>query len=909
MSETTLPPEQVTASAADLQACALEPIHAPELIQNHGALMAFELSTGKLACASANLQAFMQAFTRGPDTLDPAHWRAQDLLARLDLTWEKAQSRLHTKGGPSVMVVTGHLSLPSLAVRVHEAATTDHKPLLVVEMMLDSELDHELAGQDDLVDRLTDIAKAVGGTSSVASLADLAVRLLQDLLSYRRVMIYEFDAQWNGKVIAEAAAPGVDQEFLGLQFPASDIPPQARALYERNELRVIGDAQAAPVPIVWEAGFVNGAGVLDQSHTLLRQPSPMHLHYLSNMGVQSSLVISLFRDAKLWGMLVCHHDRPRVPPHQLRASVLSSARFLSVLISNKLAENLIIEEAQHQTALRQDISDLHLLLGGATGLTELKSELLALISRGMACDETFCLLDNWCANESPPNAKLVSALTERHRQENAEVICTSNAGDEWGWPNEVWGDDDFSGVISYCSRDNPKLHIICLRKSQLVAVKWAGRPDLFTPIKRPDGSVVLGSRNSFATWVEEAGKSALDWTPQQKIHLETLSLELGRFAASRDLSAAQSKLDLMGAFIPYLQDMVLITTVAADTLLPAAIVYVNPAVVRHTGYQESELIGKPLDIFSGPMAEKTEPRNIKGFQHQAMPFQIRSFDTKKSGGRFWAAKVFTPIFGASGEVELWVCIQRDVTSNVRNQEEIERMNQGLEAAVASRTAELSLAMRDLESISYSMAHDLRGPLRSINGFAKILQEEFSKDLSGDAIQMLDRINFSTNKMAQMINDLLELMRVLTQDINVGPIAMSSLVDEALALLLPGDGSVQTEIGRLPPSRGDVRLVRQVVLNLLDNAIKYSSRQEAPRVRVGFDEAEQAYFVADNGIGMDLSRPHKLFDPFQRMHTDKSFTGSGIGLSIVARIIERHHGRIWVQSTPGVGTTFFWTLGR
>lgn len=249
----------------------------------------------------------------------------------------------------------------------------------------------------------------------------------------------------------------------------------------------------------------------------------------------------------------------------------------------------------------------------------------------------------------------------------------------------------------------------------------------------------------------------------------------------------------------------------------------------------------------------------------------------------------------------------DVTSHVESTEAVQALNATLERRVAERTAELEQSLKDLEVISYSIAHDLRAPLRAVNGFSTIIQEEESSHLSDSGREMFRRIQNSAANMGQMITDMLELMRVVQADLQPAPVDMQELAYYARDSLHSYSPDAVVEVGQLPMALGDATFLRQVLINLLDNALKYSKHLDTPEIRIGFDESRQAFYVRDNGMGFDMSRAQKLFGLFQRLHAGSGVPGTGVGLAIVSRIVERHGGRIWAESEKGKGTTFWWTL--
>jgi signal transduction histidine kinase len=243
--------------------------------------------------------------------------------------------------------------------------------------------------------------------------------------------------------------------------------------------------------------------------------------------------------------------------------------------------------------------------------------------------------------------------------------------------------------------------------------------------------------------------------------------------------------------------------------------------------------------------------------------------------------------------------------------EIRRLNENLEEQVKQRTAELEEANKHLEAFSYSVSHDLRAPLRHMDGFSRILQQEYGQQLPEEARHYLDRIRSAAKQMADLVEDLLALSRIDRQLPQPQRIFLASLVQEALAEVLPEAGSreIQWQIHPLPEAEVDAILFRQVLVNLFSNAIKFTRNQARPLIEIGSVEknGETVVFVRDNGAGFDLRYADKLFGVFQRLHRQDEFEGTGIGLATVQRIIHKHGCRVWAESQPEQGATFYFTV--
>ena len=238
-------------------------------------------------------------------------------------------------------------------------------------------------------------------------------------------------------------------------------------------------------------------------------------------------------------------------------------------------------------------------------------------------------------------------------------------------------------------------------------------------------------------------------------------------------------------------------------------------------------------------------------------------------------------------------------------------NAELAQRVLERTAELESANKELESFSYSVSHDLRAPLRAIAGYSRILLADYFTQIPAEAQHFLNGIAVNAQRMERLIEDLMRFSRLGQQRLSKQPVNISALVHEVLEELRRDEGDRQIEVreGQLPDSFGDPALLKQVFINLLSNAFKFTRRREQAVVEVGCRQqgGEKVYFVRDNGAGFEMRYAEKLFGVFQRLHSDEQFEGTGVGLSIAHRIIQRHGGRLWAEAEVEKGATFYFYL--
>ncbi len=235
----------------------------------------------------------------------------------------------------------------------------------------------------------------------------------------------------------------------------------------------------------------------------------------------------------------------------------------------------------------------------------------------------------------------------------------------------------------------------------------------------------------------------------------------------------------------------------------------------------------------------------------------------------------------------------------------------LNGNLKKESEKLEDANKELEAFAYSVSHDLRVPLRAIDGFSRIIMEDYEDKLDDEGKRLLNIIRENTKKMGQLIDDILLLSRASRQEMRISPIDMESLVVNVFEELKPSikDRDIQLEIKPLPPAYGDRTLLYQVFSNLISNSIKFTRFKEKAIIELGIEEGkdENTYYVRDNGAGFDMKYINKLFGLFQRLHGSDEFEGTGVGLSIVQRIIRRHGGRVWGEGKVDEGATIYFTL--
>ena len=343
------------------------------------------------------------------------------------------------------------------------------------------------------------------------------------------------------------------------------------------------------------------------------------------------------------------------------------------------------------------------------------------------------------------------------------------------------------------------------------------------------------------------------------------------------------------------------------------VVLTNPAMSKIFGYNYEEIIGQKTEILYADKNdfERQGSRQFSAnsdINHATYELLYR----RKDGSTFTGETFGSKIFDSEGNAIAFIGVIRDVSERKKVEQELLQHRAHLEELVTERTIELSNLNRELEAFSYSVSHDLRAPLRAINGFSTLLCDEYQDKLDAEGKDCLSRIVKASVKMERLIDDLLQISRVSRVDLHKEHIDLSSMAEEILIALKNEDSQrkVTWEIQKGLSAKGDKTLIYAMMQNLLNNAWKYTANNPDANIkfyRTGVDGTSGAFCIEDNGTGFDMQYKDKIFQPFQRLHSDKEFEGTGIGLATVNRVIHRHGGKIWAESTVDKGSCFYFSL--
>jgi PAS domain S-box-containing protein len=385
--------------------------------------------------------------------------------------------------------------------------------------------------------------------------------------------------------------------------------------------------------------------------------------------------------------------------------------------------------------------------------------------------------------------------------------------------------------------------------------------------------------------------------------LDTIDLE------ERQRRTTEKRLRAAEARVRLLLDSTAEGIIGVD--LEGTVTFTNRAGVKMLGYEsEKALLDHEIHALLNPQHEEEGLVIVNAYGAGVNVHQPEARIYRRNGSSFdaeyWAAPK-----RRDGEVVGAVLTFVDITTRRRNEVELRRHREQLEELVAERTAELTAVNRELEAFSYSVSHDLRAPLRRIRGFSKILMSNYRGQLDATGQDYLQRVMRASNRMGELIDDLLVLSQVNRAELALESVDVAALARASMQHLQEdlGQHELCFRVAEMPAAWADRRLLTLVLDNLLDNALKFSSREQQPCIEVGVGvfDGRFAYYVRDNGVGFDMRYADKLFGAFQRLHSTKEFDGTGIGLATVQRIIHRHGGEVWAEAAPEHGATFYFTL--
>lgn len=359
--------------------------------------------------------------------------------------------------------------------------------------------------------------------------------------------------------------------------------------------------------------------------------------------------------------------------------------------------------------------------------------------------------------------------------------------------------------------------------------------------------------------------------------------------------------------------------VSENPILGIAWISIEGRILNANATMCSMLKYTPMEILDMHYSEFTHPDDIerqtqlidKVVSGEANGFRMEKRCITKNKEVMWSEFIMSSVRDKQGKVVYNIAMLQDVSAKKKVEQDLQFLNDSLERKVEDRTAELKVANQELEAFSYTVSHDLRAPLRSINGFATLLERKLDDVLDADSREYMQRIADNVSYMNNLIQDLLDFSRIGKAAMVKKEVDLDLLIQVVIAERAPEINAAGTTFSIQPLGTAvcDPVLIRQVWINLICNAIKYSSKKEKPEVHIGIQiiDGETVYYIKDNGAGFDMAQADRLFGVFKRLHTSDEFEGTGVGLASVHRIISRHGGLIWAEAQVNEGATFYFTL--
>lgn len=757
---------EIATARADLNNCDREPIHIPAAIQPHGVLLVISESDRTIVQVSANVEAYLgtpiESLLNQPASQLFTPHQLQLIEQCLAADFEAANPlRFDFASGQSSRSFSGtvHRSDDNILVELEPAETEASVNFF------------------DFYQLVKRPISQIQRTRTLEELCQTAVTVIQEISGFDRAMVYQFAEDGSGQVMAEAKRDNL-VPYLGLHYPATDIPEQAKYLYLLKLLRLIPDVGYEPVAVVPDRHPVSQAP-LDMSLSHLRSVSPLHTEYLTNMGVQATMAISLVQNQSLWGLIVCHHTRPRKLGHEVRSICEFLGQVISLELSNRRESDDVDNRVKTQALQTSFVETFAHNVSLRSALTQDPERLLDLVNATGAvfCDQGEMTL----IGQTPSESVLWPLLKWLSQQLETDVVYhTAHLSDRY--PPAAEFSDLSSGLLGISISQVQQTYIIWLRPEVVQTVDWAGAPQKPEVIDDA-GQIRLSPRQSFAKWQETVHQKALPW---QSDEIEA-ALELRRLVIGLVLQKA---------------------------------------------------------------------------------------------------------------------------------DELAQLNTQLERSNL-----------ELDSFAYVASHDLKEPLRGIHNYSSFLIEDYGNQLGQDGVDKLNTLMRLTQRMESLINSLLHYSRLGRTDLQVTPVDLQALVEDVIEVIkISKLEQVNFQIPQpLPQVECDATQITELFTNLISNAVKYNTSGEKV-IEIGYQTAADlthegqvtvpnemmphtnVFYVRDNGIGIRPKHIETVFRIFKRLHAqDRYGGGTGAGLTIVKKIVERHGGQIWIDSVYGEGCTFYFTL--
>ncbi len=851
---------------ADLASCDKEPIHIPEAVQPHGYLLLADGKSGSIARVSENIP---EKFGINLDTILGKNIRDVLEVCEPD-NLDEVVSSLNDR--PQQFTARAFGTKEKMYLTAHAIAEFHVFELEPIPSVRENE-------SSVLCKKVAFGAKLLREPSSTTEMSVELAKIIREITAYDRVMIYQFDEDWHGSVIAESKSERLKDSFYNQHFPASDIPQQARELYERNLLRIVYEVDYTP------AKLIPADKELDMSMSILRSVSPVHREYLRNMGVSATLVVSIIAFGKLWGLISCHHYSPgKTISIDARDACLTLSCIAGSYVESKLSTLQDQRQAEFEVQFAEFMDSLESWNGD---MNELREDAGETLSNLIPSDKFFILTkdDKKKASSSAKSAKSIEKRLFEFLESGQDTpFHTKKLASQLDLKDDEA--KEYAGVLA--------LHIpefgwlVWTRREQVGSRTWAGNPH--KPAELTDENEMrLTPRKSFEAWEELVRGTAHPFSDveirQAKSVKQTIQDQLIR------ISVNQNK--LLVSIVEATDDAVLACSQEGELLSW------NPSSEALLGINTVTAGGDERHVTTGSKRTDKEleelVKEICSGEEYSEFFEIdyRRTDKRKL---HLAVKAFN-ITESDSESAFRAAVIRDITERKKAETELLMLSQ-----------ELAETNDILEEHIWSLAHDLKEPVRVMTTYSMLLDQELADRKNDDTKELVETIKKNGDSAMQRIDAVIKFAQIEKAPIKLTRLEAVEVLEEAL-------NSLETQIhntgakvtyDEIPPVKAHRPYLKMAFESLISNSIKFSGDKK-PKIVVDSEvqQGKVTISVTDNGIGMKNASEESVFNMFRTTETG----GTGVGLSYAKRAIQLSGGKIWFDKKHNDGARFFIQLKK
>ncbi len=843
--------------------CEEEPIRVPGAVQQHGFLLVTDGEFQSILIASENTERFLGLPFRLVLGAPLETLLSRELLAALQGLRSVPQAE---RDGLVTFLGSFRLQGEYFSVTTHCAGS---------ERVLEFELQDQLVGPEMMNGVITNFVATLSRLQNETELCDALARQIADLTGFDRVLLYCFDEEGHGTVLSEVNN-GKLPSYLGLRFPSSDIPRQARDLYVLNTVRIIPDATYTPSPLRGLPG--QETGNFDLSLSLLRSVSPTHLEYMRNMGTLASMSVSIVTGGRLWGLVSGHHAEPHLVPYLIRSACDMLTKMASTQLSSFHTASRLQQLVRFHAVQRNILTELAAGQNHLDGLTEQLAQVIQVTNAaGVALVVDGDVVTH---GEVPPQAAIARLAEWLNQTQELDTFVSSHLSAELPWTEAIRSET--SGLLAIRISAVQHRYLLWFRPEVVKTVRWAGEPDKIIAANQS-----LHPRNSFAEWKETVQGRSEQWTAVEVDSARDFRSALTTISLRR----AEEAVELGEARFRQLTQALPVRVFTADD--SGDLTYTNER-WQNTGlsgsgrwFEERQLC--PDDA---SLCEQLWIRAVAANSDFEAEVRLRTPSPESadgfSGQERWNFVRAVPFQRANAARAGWIGCFIDLTES-KERETALRMNEKL--ALTGRMTSV-------------IAHEINNPLEAITNLMYLLRSEVHDD--GPATGYIGMVESELERISGITKQTLRWNRESADQRET--FRAGEMVDDVLRLfagkIRNRQITVKLEGDRQTQLSGVVGQLRQVLANLVSNAIDAAPVGGSVSIGIiakvdGTPSAETGFAVTDNGKGISAETQKRLFEPF---YSTKGDLGNGLGLYISREIVERHGGRIVVHSVVGNGTT-------